>query len=378
MFPTVGINDAALNVLAGAATRYQSNTVGGDTLNTGGFIFNAPNQTKLNAHQARFDFNLTKSGTQQLFLRGSYQSDTSPVSTTNAQQFPDTPVRTRWSHPLGYVAGHTWAIDSKRTNSFRYGLTRLAVSDQGDTTGNDIFFRFVYTPTTESYTASRVNPVHNITDDFSWIAGNHTMQFGTNVRIVRNSRADFGPGFDNALTNPLFYQSSGNVLLAPITAAGYTITSNADDLKAALAAVIGRYSQYTARFNFGIDGKPIVTGTPVVRDFATEEYDVYGQDSWKLSPYLTLTFGLRYGLSKPVYERNGFMTTTNIPLGEYLQRRIENAYNGINYIDPLVVNKADSLYNWDKNNFQPRVAVAWSPDAGDNWFGMPWEETVRV
>ena len=369
MFSTVGINDAALNVLAGAATRYQSNTVGGDTLNTGGFIFNAPNQTKLNAHQARFDFNLTKSGTQQLFLRGSYQSDTSPVSTTNAQQFPDTPVRTRWSHPLGYVAGHTWAIDSKRTNSFRYGLTRLAVSDQGDTTGNDIFFRFVYTPTTESYTSSRVNPVHNITDDFSWIAGNHTMQFGTNVRIVRNSRADFGPGFDNALTNPLFYQSSGNVLLAPITAAGYTITSNADDLKAALAAVIGRYSQYTARFNFGIDGKPIVTGTPVIRDFATEEYDVYGQDSWKLSPYLTLTFGLRYGLSKPVYEQNGFMTTTNIPLGEYLQRRIENAYNGINYIDPLVVNKSDSLYNWDKNNFQPRVAVAWSPDAGDNWFG---------
>ena len=22
------------------------------------------------------------------------------------------------------------------------------------------------------------------------------------------------------------------------------------------------------------------------------------------------------------------------------------------------------LYNWDKNNFQPRIAVAWSPDNG--------------
>lgn len=369
LFPTVGLNQAAISVLAGAASRYVANSPGGDTLNTGGFIFNAPNQTKLNAHQVRFDFNLNKSGSQQLFLRGSYQSDTSPVSTTNAQQFPDTPLRNRWSHPLGYVAGHTWALDSHRTNSFRYGLTRLAVSDQGDTSGNDIFFRFVFTPTTESYTASRVNPVHNITDDFSWISGNHSMQFGTNIRIVRNQRADFGPGYDQALTNPLFYQSSGNVLITPITNSGYTITSNADDLKAALAAVIGRYSQYTARFNFGIDGKPIESGTPVVRDFATEEYDWYAQDSWKISPSVTLTYGLRYGLSKPVYERNGFMTTTNIPLGEYLRRRIENAYNGINYTEPLVVNKSSHFYNWDKNNFQPRVAVAWSPDAGANWFG---------
>jgi hypothetical protein len=369
LFPVVGLNQTAISVLAGAASRYPANSPGGDTLNTGGFIFNAPNQTKLNAHQARFDFNLNKSGTHQVFLRGSYQNDTQPVSTTNAQQFPDTPLRTRWSHPLGYVAGHTWAIDSKRTNSFRYGVTRLAVSDQGDTTGNDIFFRFIYVPTTESYTFSRTNPVTNITDDFSWIAGNHNMQFGTNIRLTRNNRAEFGPGFDQALTNPLFYQSSGNVLINPLTAAGYTITSNADDLKAALAAVIGRFSQYTARFNFGIDGKPVTSGQPVVRKFATEEYDIYAQDSWKISPSITLTYGLRYGLSKPVYEQQGFMTKTNIPLGEYLRRRIENAYNGINYTETLIVNKTDQLYNWDKNNFQPRISIAWSPDAGDNTFG---------
>ncbi len=369
LFPVVGLNNAAINVLAGAASRYAVNSPGGDTLNTGGFIFNAPNQTKLNAHQARFDFNLNRSGTQQLFLRGSYQSDTQPVSTTNAQQFPDTPLRTRWSHPIGYVAGHTWAIDSKRTNQFRYGVTRLAVSDQGDTTGNDIFFRFVFNPTTASYTFSRTNPVTNITDDFSWVHGNHSMQFGTNIRLVRNNRAEFGPGFDQALTNPLFYAQSGNVLITPITTAGYTVTSNADDLKAALAAVIGRYSQYTARFNFGIDGKPVTSGQPVVRKFATEEYDIYAQDSWKVSPNITLTYGLRYGLSKPVYEQQGFMTGTNIPLGEYLRRRIENAYNAVNYTETLIVNKVNDLYNWDKNNFQPRISIAWSPDAGDNAFG---------
>ena len=368
-FPVVGLNPVALAVLANAASKYPANEAGGDTLNTGSFRFNAPTAVNLNSHQLRLDYNLTKSGTQQVFFRGSYQYDKLPVSFTNPQRFPDTPQRVRWYHPYGFVVGHTWVINDHMTNSARYGLTRLAISDLGDISANDIFFRFVFTPSTESYTFSRVNPVHNLTDDLSWVKGDHTMQLGTNIRAIRNRRAEYGPGFDQALTNPFFYQSSGNVLITPITAAGYTVTSNTDDLKSALTAVIGRFSQYTARFNFDIDGKPLTSGIPVEREFATEEYDFYAQDSWKISQNLTVTYGLRYGLSKPVYETQGFMAKPNIPLGEYLRRRIESADKGINYVEPIIVNKTDHFYDWDKNNFQPRIAVAWSPDFGDNFLG---------
>ena len=368
-YPAVGLNPAALAVLASAAQRYPANEPGGDTINTGSFRFNAPTAVKLNAHQLRLDYNLTSSGSQQLFFRGSYQHDSLPVSTANPQQFPDTPLRTRWYHPYGFVAGHTWAISAHKTNNIRYGLTRLAVSDLGDTSGNDIFFRFVFNPTLATYTFSRVNPVHNFTDDFSWIKGNHTMQFGTNVRIVRNRRSEFAAAFDQALTNPFFYQSSGNVLITPITAAGYTITSNTDDLKAALAAVVGRFSQYTARFNFGVDGQPTQAGTPNAREFATEEYDVYAQDMWKVNQSLTVTYGMRYGLSKPVYETQGFMAKPNIPLGQYLEQRIASADAGVNYTELITVNKTNQFYNWDYNNFQPRIAAAWAPDLGDNFLG---------
>jgi Carboxypeptidase regulatory-like domain len=369
-YPAVGLNPVGLAVLAGAAARYPANDFNaGDRFNTAGFRFSSSTPVSNSAHQLRLDYNLTDS--QQVFVRGSYQYDKQPVSFTNPQQFPDTPQRTRWYHPYGYVAGHTWSINSSTTNNFRYGLTRLAVSDQGDTAGNFIFFRFVFEPTINpaEYTTSRVNPVHNITDDFSWIKGDHSMQFGTNIRILRNQRAEFGPGFDNALTNPFFYQSSGQVLIDPIVAAGYTILSNNDDLKAALTAVVGRLSQYTARFNFDLSGQPIDSGVPLVREFATEEYDLYAQDMWKVSQNLTLTYGIRYGLSKPVYETQGFMAKPNIPLGEYLQRRIEAADRGENYTELITVNLTDQFYNWDKNNFQPRVAVAWSPDFGDNWLG---------
>src|SRR5437868_7247964 len=167
LFPTVGLNPAALTVLAGAASKYPANSPGGDGFNTGAFIFNSPSKVNLNSHQLRLDFNLNRSGTQQLMFRGSYQYDKQPVSFANPQQFPDTPIRNQWYHPTGLVIGHTWTISPTKTNNFRYGLTRLAVSNLGDTGGNDIFFRFVYTPTTESYTVNRVNPVHNFVDDFS-------------------------------------------------------------------------------------------------------------------------------------------------------------------------------------------------------------------
>lgn len=368
-YPVVGLNPAALAALSGAATRYPANEPGGDGLNTGSFRFNAPTAVGLNAHQLRLDYNMTESGSQQLFFRGSYQHDNQPVSFLNPQQFPDTPQRIRWYHPYGLVAGHTWSLSSTMTNNIRYGLTRLAVSDLGDEPGNNLSFRFVFLPTIPAYSFTRVNPVHNITDDFSWISGNHTLQAGTNIRIVRNRRSEFSTAFDNGITNPFFYQSSGNVLITPITAAGYTVTSNIDDLKSALTAVVGRLSQYTARFNFDIDGQPLEAGTPVFREFATEEYDFYVQDSWRIRPSLTLNLGLRYGLSKPVYETQGFMAKPNIPLGEYLQRRIDAADQGMNYTELITVNKTDQFYNWDKNNFQPRVSFAWSPDFGDNGFG---------
>jgi hypothetical protein len=362
------LNPVGLATLAAAATRYPANDFNtGDKFNTAGYRFSSSTPVDNNSHQVRLDYNLTD--TQQLFVRGSYQYDKQPVSFTNPQQFPDTPQRTRWYHPWGLVVGHTWAINSAVTNNFRIGLTRLSVSDQGDTGGNFINFRFVYDPTTASYTTSRINPVYNITDDLSWVKGSHTMQFGTNIRLVRNKRAEFLPGYDSAITNPFFYQSSGQALLDPIVGAGYTILSNNDDLKAALTAVVGRLSQYTAKFNFGLDGKPIASGEPLVREFATEEYDLYVQDSWKVNQNLTLTLGLRYGLSKPVYETQGYMAKPNIPLGQYLEQRIASARQGINYIEPITVNLTDHFYDWDKNNFQPRIAAAWSPDFGDNWFG---------
>lgn len=391
--PVVDVNPAALAVLADAAKRYPANdTTIGDGLNTGGYRFNASTPVRQNAHTARFDWNVTADQKHQLTLRGNYYQDL----TNGSSNFPDTPSPSTWSHPLGFALSHTWLIKSNMTNRFSYGLTRYAFSNQGDSSANNISFRDVFSPFIFSRTFNRVNPTHNYTDDFTWLKGDHTLQFGTNIRIIRNKRTSFSSAFDSGVANFGFYSGSGSSLVTPLnqflrTTTGDTTRSVSSgtqrSAQGALTAVLGRLSQYTANFSFGLDGQPLAAGSPAVREWATEEYDFYAQDVWKFRRNLTFTLGLRYGLSMPVYETQGFQAAPNIPLQEYFQRRVEASAKGENYTEPLIIDKAGpkngrpGFYKTDKNNWQPRIAVAWSPDFKSGFlgslFGTEGQSTFR-
>ncbi len=355
-----GANPLALAVLAGAPA--SNNTSLGDGLNTGGYRFNAPTTVKENTHIARFDWNITDS--QQLFLRGNYQWD----NTAGTSAFPGTPATSLWSHPYGFVVGHNWTIASNKINNFRYGLTRQAFSTQGDSGESAITFRFVYSPLLFARTLSRVTPVQNITNDFTWIKGNHTVQVGGNVRIIRNQRDSFASAFDSAVTNPSFYDLSGAVVTNQFLDNGYTIAGGSvAAVQAAATAIIGRFSQYSGNFTFDRDGSVLAAGTPSSRNFATEEYDAYVQDIWRAHPTLTLTMGLRYAVSRPVYEKNGFQVVPTPRLGDVFERRKQFAAIGIannelvNFELGGPANSGPGFYSMDWNNWQPRIAAAWSP-----------------
>ncbi|MEK6325810.1 MAG: TonB-dependent receptor [Acidobacteriota bacterium] len=366
LFPAVGANAAAIAVFADAAKRYPANsTEVGDGLNTGGFRFNVSTPARFTTHISRIDYNLTEDGRHLLFLRANYQQDV--VSGTPF--FPDTPRPSTWNHPLAFAVGHTWAIGKTLVNDARYGQTRAAFSTFGDSSDNSISFRNVFSPVAFSRTFSRTTPVHNITDDVSWALGSHGIQFGANLRVVRNTRIRHR--FDSAVTNSSFYDISGAVLTQPIPDVSAAFRST---LRDSLAAVIGRFSQYSANIDYDLDGGIIESGADLTRIYATNEYDFYAQDSWKLRPNLTLTYGLRYGLSRPIYETQGFQAKPSVNLVDYFRRRAEGAARGQAIIDPITVdlagpaNDRGNYYEWDKNNFQPRFGVAWSPNIG-GWPG---------
>ena len=374
-----GINPAGLAVLAGAAQRYPANdSTVGDGLNTSGFRFNAKTPTELNTYIARFDFNLTNS--QTLFVRGNYQNDLvtravyfssdCSVAGDNIQCFPDTPPLTTWNHPKGIAVGHTWTVNNAIVNRFSYGLTRASFTQNGDSNENRVNFRFIFSPAAFARTLRRTTPVHNFVDDVSWVRGNHTFGFGANVRLIRNNRNSLGASFDEAIINPSFYNVSGAVLTDP-----FSDFESSNDLRDALASVIGRYSQYSANLVYDASGQLQPVGTPTDRSFATEEYEGYFQDSWRMRPNFTLNYGVRWSTSTPVYERNGLQVVPNVNLTDYFNQRVASSISGIPFTDPITfvlggkANNAPGYYKQDWNNWAPSVSFAWSPDLGDNWFG---------
>lgn len=383
IYSEVGINPAAVAIFAGAASRYPVNDDSvGDGLNVGGFRFNAAAPIDLNTHILRLDWNINSS--QTFSARGNYQQD----EFTRASYFPDTYSPKTWSHPTGIAFNHIWTISNNKVNNLRYGLTRQAFTAEGDSNDNFISFRFVYQPAAFSRKLSRVTPIHNITDDFTWIKGNHTMQFGGNIRLITNRREDLGSSFDSAVANPSFYNLSGRVLDLAVSDAGYTFArSQRSIIQNAASALIGRFSQYTGQFNYDLAGNVLPPGTLIEREFATQEYDIYGQDTWKITRNLTLTYGLRYALSRPVYEKNGYQVAPSERLGDFFERRKQSAATGVPLNDLIQFELAGpsydkpGFYSMDWNNVQPSVAVAWSPNFKNKFlrtvFGGENEGVIR-
>ncbi len=368
IFPDIqGLNQAALTTLAGAAARYPANDTSiGDGMNTEGYRFNASTPVRLHSHSAKMDFNLTSH--QTLFARANVIYD----KWGGIPAYQDTPAPDEWDHPWGFAIGHTWTIHNNLVNKFVYGYTRQAFTKGGDLFHNDIDFRFVYFPTNEQFSLSRVTPVNNWVDDLSWIKGKHTIQFGANVMKSNNIRTSYSNAYDQAVTNPSYYLT--NLLRAPLS--NYELAKDGIPMFAgdgssaenAMTALIGRFTQYTADYTYGHNLQLTPSGTPTLRNFAGQDYEGYVQDTWKAKRNLTITMGLRYGLARPIYEVTGFETRPDVPLGTYLDLRAQNAKQGIDYTSLINVNlsgpanHAGPMYNWDKTDFQPRVGVSWSPD----------------
>lgn len=372
---TPGVNPVAVAYLRDKTQRYVANdTTVGDGINTGGFRFNAPTPTTTDTFLARVDVNLTDR--QTLFVRGNYQED----NIGQAPAFPDTPAPSIWYHPKGFAAGHSWTISNNLINRFTYGLTRAAFSRQGDQSGNNIQFRFIFNPAVTT-SLTRVTPVHNFVDDLTLVKGNHTLQFGGNVRLIKNTRQSFASAFDVLTTNPSGYNASAAVLTsAGADASGAAIfpdvaSSSLTPLRNILAAVIGRFSQYTGNFLYDQSGNILPAGSSADRTFATEEYEVYWQDQWRMRSNLTFTYGVRWGTSTPVYETGGFQVQPTTSLGGYFEQRKRSADAGVPFNDPISLDLAGKangrpgFYKQDWNNFAPVVSVAWSPTLPDNFWG---------
>jgi hypothetical protein len=125
-----------------------------------------------------------------------------------------------------------------------------------------------------------------------------------------------------------------------------------------------------------------VTFTPNVYN-RYNSFDGFVMDDWKIKPYLTLNFGLRYELDLPETEKNGNFSTfspstpntftygtgaTTYTPGPIAAGTTISAGGIANPLGNFVVAKQDgqtTVYRTDHNNFAPRVGFAWQPFHND-------------
>src|SRR5437773_2767789 len=357
-----------------------NDTTVGDGLNTAGFRFNASTPLRFNTYIAKFDYALDRESKHQIFWRGNLQNDNYQ---NGIPQFPGQPASSVFlQNSKGYAIGYTGVILPTLVNTFRYGYTRQGTQTTGVQTVPVSYFRAMDSLYSQSRGLVRIIPVHSLSDDVSWTKGAHTISFGGVVRLIANHRATNQNSFSRAYGNAFWLAGTGGQFLVPDA-------KNSNAYKLQFSNILGLLPLLNRQVNYDLQGGTLDEGALVKRNFAAQEYEMYGQDSWKVTRSLTITAGLRYSLNPPVYESNGFQISPNVPLGDWFNQRGGLAQQGKpQALAPKIrfdlASKASGrdLYPYHKKDLAPRLAIAYSPQGSSGLsrflFGGAGQTSIRA
>ena len=387
----LGINSALMSVasqrfpqynLANACDSFYTG-ICADGINTGGYQFNAPFPLVLNNYVARIDYNLTEN--QQLSVTGGVIRET---ATQSPIQFPGDPLTFPFlDSSYHWVASHTWAIGSNKTNKAWYGETVT-----------DFNFPNTYNPTgafqyaagwgsngsggsllsgpyaSASNAQARTYPIPVVGDDFTWIKGRHNLQFGGTFKYI------------NPISNTILDYNSPSVGLG-----GYLpglssaqrpsdIDPNAtSDYDSLFTYLLGHIANVASTFNYNAQGNVVQQGTGLATHYRYYETELYVTDNWKVTPQLTINVGLRWQNYSVPYEVNGIESLPNMGFSQYFGYREAQSAAGasgpstdcnfklgagvpcINYVLGGKANGGPGYFGPQFDNFAPRIGFSWVP-----------------
>jgi hypothetical protein len=337
----------------------------GDGVNEATFTFSSPNPIHLNTTIVRLDYDPTPK--QRIFARGNLQKDT----TAAAEHFPGQgPSSVLIDNTKGMTFGHTWTITPTLVNDARYGYIRQGYGQSGVGKGDYVDFRFLATPTAETRSTIASVPVNNLIDNLTFTKGRHTLEAGFNWRQVHQNRASDSNSYNSASTNP--YWLGGNPPDPASIGSAPVDGSFGNSYVIAYANLVGTVPSVTDVYNYAVSsatsGTLLADGTSIARHFKANEYEAFIQDQWRAQSNLTVTFGLRWTILQTPYETHGQQVTPTIDTHAWFTQRETAALQGQVYEPSLSFAPSGAYYGKPgfypkvKDNFAPRLAVAYSPN----------------
>ena len=354
--PVSAFNPVAVNLLK------QFNV---PTPNAGGNSYQFAPTVATTADQGigRFDFNPTSK--DQIYFVGIYQktlaSETLPFTGATLPGFGD--MNTTVIHQ--FSAGYTRQLSPSLVNDFEAHYTRFnfdAVEPQNvvdpATLGFSIFPQNKAAASVPTIAISnyftlgfstngpqpRLDQVYQLDDNLSKTFGHHNLKFGYDGR-----RYNVG--------NPFFARNSGSF--------SFTTSNNAfTSGDAGLDFLLGAPASYSQGSGARIDA------------YAFLNY-FYGQDTWKATNALTISYGLGYQIDTPLHnlQFHGIGVTCYLP-GQQ-SGVFSTAPKGLNYPGDPGCNNASGAKTFYKG-FGPRLGLAYAPDLGWLSAGNTGKLSIRL
>jgi hypothetical protein len=180
-------------------------------------------------------------------------------------------------------------------------------------------------------------------EDVNYTRGNHQFRFGGQFVYIQDNRA-FG-AFANSVETLGANNAQGlnNLLLGQL----FTFAAAIDPQ--------GKFPGQSVTLP--------VSQPSFQRSNRYKEFAIYGNDSWRISPRVTLNLGLRYEFFGPQKNKDPRLDSNFYFDGGNFSRQLNNPQLFQNIRNGLVQVAPDSpvggLWKADKNDFAPRLGIAW-------------------
>ena len=301
----IGISPAVMSLLQ----QYPgANENAGDGSNTLGYRFSSNADSSFNTYIARLDYHITSNGSQTLFARGEAQNFKQP----GQQQFPGQSASTTvLDDSKGLTIGLTSLISPRLINDFRWGFVRQGGNNEGVSQDPAVLLDGIDSLVPFTRSIIPIVPVNQFTETLNWTHKNHTFEFGADLFFIRNNHTSYANSFSDVRTNAVYLNTGGiagtSSPLDPANNGFPAVNGNfGPNYDSAATIAMGIFPEGDGHYNFARDGSALPQGAPINRRYAVNDYEFYGQDTWRATPRLTITYGLRWVLEAPPYETNGY------------------------------------------------------------------------